>query len=285
MTGRIVVLGPGAVGGTLAVRLARAGVPVVVVATPASAAAIRADGITLVAPGGSSTERVDVVERLVDPVALLLVAVKQAGLETALERVATEPEHVVPLLNGLEHMELLRTRFGDAVAAGSVGRFEGYRESPTRIVQTTPGLLLTTSSPTAAELLGVDGIETRTEGNDRLVLWEKAARLAPLTAVSALTQRPLGELRADAEWRPVLEAAVAEACAVATADGAPVTPAEQWAMIDRMPPTLLTSAARDVAAGRPSELDAIVGGVVRAGERLNVPTPVLAGLLEELKGT
>jgi 2-dehydropantoate 2-reductase len=280
----VAILGPGAVGGTLAVRLARAGMPVVVVATPASAAAIRADGITLVAPGGSSTERVDAVERLVDPVALLLVAVKQAGLETALERVATEPERVVPLLNGLEHMELLRTRFGDAVAAGSVGRFEGYRESPTRIVQTTPGMLLTTSSPTTAELLGVDGIETRTEGNDRLVLWEKAARLAPVTAVSALTQRPIGELRADAEWRPVLEAAVVEACALATADGAPVTPAEQWAMIDRMPATLLTSAARDVAAGRPSELDAIVGGVVRAGERLGVPTPTLARLLAQLEG-
>jgi 2-dehydropantoate 2-reductase len=278
------VLGPGALGGALVVRLARAGRPVVAVTTPPSGAAIRAAGLTLVAPDGSLTERVDAVERLVEPLALLVVAVKEPALEAALERVEADPGLVVPLLNGLEHMEPLRAHFGAAVHAGSVGRFEAYRESPTRIVQTTPRMALTASSARAAELLGVDGVDTRAEEDERLVLWAKAARLAPVTAISALTQRPLGELRSDPEWRATLGAAVGEACAVATADGAPTTPDEQWEMIDRMPPTLLTSAARDVAAGRQSELDAIVGGVVRAGERLGVPTPVLAGLLERLEG-
>jgi 2-dehydropantoate 2-reductase len=279
----IAVLGPGAVGGALAARLARGGRPVVVVGTPASVSAIRADGITLVAPDGSFTERMDAIERLVRPVALLVVAVKSTGLAEALDRIEAEPRLTVPLLNGIEHMEVLRRRFG-VVAAGSAGRFSAYREGPARIVQTTPGMLLTTSSVRIAELLSVDGIEGRTEANERLVLWWKAARLAPVTAVSALTQRPVGELLADPAWRATLLAAVEEACSVATADRAPTTPAEQWAMIELMPPTALTSAARDVAARQPSELDAIVGGVVRAGERLGVPTPVLAELLEQLEG-
>ena len=284
MSAEIAVLGPGAVGGALAVRLARAGKRVVVVATRAATAAIRAEGLTLVAPDGSFTEHVDAAERLAERVALLVVAVKATALTAALDLIEAEPSLTVPLLNGVEHMDVLHRRFG-VVAAGSAGSFTAHRESPARIVQTTPAMLVTTSSVRAAELLRVAGIETRTEENERLVLWWKAARLAPITAVSALTQRPVGELLADPKWRSTLEAAVEEACSVATADGAATTPAEQWAMIELMPPTALTSAARDVAAGRPSELDAIVGGVVRAGERLGVPTPTLAHLLAQLEGT
>jgi 2-dehydropantoate 2-reductase len=279
----VAILGPGAVGGMLAVRLACAGRRAVVVCPPTSVAAIRAGGLTLAAPDGTFTEPVVAQEQLAVRVDLLVVAVKATTLAAALDRITAAPALVVPLLNGLEHLEPLRAHFG-AVAAGSVGRFEAYREGPTRIVQTTPDALLTVSSPAAAELLRAEAVEVEVERNEQVVLWGKAARLAPVTAISALTQRPLGELRAEPEWRTTLAAAVEEACAVATADGAPTTPTEQWAMIDLMPAALLTSAARDVAAGRPSELDAIVGGVVRAGRRLGVPTPVLAGLLEQLEG-
>jgi 2-dehydropantoate 2-reductase len=283
MRSAVAVLGPGAVGGALAVRLARAGRRVVAVASPGTAAAIRGDGLTLVTPDGSLTERIEAVERLEQPVALLLVTVKATNLAESLDRVAASPELVVPLLNGLEHLDPLHARFGPSVAAGSIGTFEAYREGPARIVQTTPGAIVTTSSTRAAGLLDVDGVELRVEENERLVLWGKAARLAPIAAATALTQLTLGELLADADWRATLEEAVAESCAVAAADGAPTTPAEQWTMIGAMPASLVTSAARDVAAGRPSELDAIVGGVVRAGRRLDVPTPVLAGLLERVE--
>ena len=284
MTETVAVLGPGAVGGMLAVRLARAGRRVIAVATAQTAAAIRTDGVTLVAPDGSHTEALEAVEELSERVELLVVAVKSPALPGALDRVAVDPELMIPLLNGIEHVQALRERFGAAVGAGTIGRFTAYRESPTRVVQATPGALLTVSTPSAARLLSVDGVVVEVEANERVVLWRKAARLAPITAVSALSQSPLGEIRADAEWQNALERGIEEACAVATADGAPTTPEEQWAMIDLMPPSALTSAARDVAAGRPSELDAIVGGVVRAGERLGVPTPVLADFLRRLEG-
>ena len=66
--------------------------------------------------------------------------------------------------------------------------------------------------------------------------------------------------------------------AVAEADGVPLRIASQWAIIDQLPDDLTTSAARDIAAGRRSELDAIVGAVLRAGERLGVQCPTLAEL-------
>jgi 2-dehydropantoate 2-reductase len=68
---------------------------------------------------------------------------------------------------------------------------------------------------------------------------------------------------------------------VATADGVNLMPSAQWTRITEMDAGLTTSAARDVAAGRPNEIDAITGAVVRAGERLGVPTPVLSGLAEQ----
>jgi len=75
--------------------------------------------------------------------------------------------------------------------------------------------------------------------------------------------------------------ALGEACAVAAGDGVRLDAAAQWAIIEAMPADLTTSAARDAASGRPTELDAITGSVVRAGARHGVPTPALASLLEE----
>jgi ketopantoate reductase len=65
---------------------------------------------------------------------------------------------------------------------------------------------------------------------------------------------------------------------VAEADGVSLRPAAQWAIIDEMADETTTSAARDVAAGRRSELDAILGGVLRTAERLGVETPALDDL-------
>jgi 2-dehydropantoate 2-reductase len=70
---------------------------------------------------------------------------------------------------------------------------------------------------------------------------------------------------------------------VAAAAGIGLDTAAQWAIIEALPADLTTSAARDAAAGRPTELDAITGSVVRAGTRLGVPTPALRELLAEAR--
>ena len=140
MSDTVAVLGPGAVGGALGVRLAQSGERVICVARPETAAAIRGEGLTLVTDDGEETVALEAVEELAEPVDLLLVTVKAYSLDDAISRIGAEPEVVLPLLNGLEHMGVLRSRFRNVLAA-TIGRFEGYRESPTRIVQQTPGLV------------------------------------------------------------------------------------------------------------------------------------------------
>jgi 2-dehydropantoate 2-reductase len=278
----VAVLGPGAVGGVFAVPLALAGLRVVCVARGETAAAIRRNGLALVRQGKELRARPEAVEELEAPVDVLLVTVKAPALEDAIERIRAEAAVVVPLLNGLEHVHRIRAHLGGRVVAASVGRLEAYREGRTTIAQTTGVPLVTLAENDAVgSLFEAAGAEVRPGQSERAVLWEKVVRLAPLAAATALTQRPVGELRVDPEWRARLEEGLAEACAIASADGVELDPEAQWAIIDAMPPDLVTSTARDVAAGRPSELDAITGAVVRAGRLLDVPAPTLEALLEE----
>jgi 2-dehydropantoate 2-reductase len=226
-----------------------------------------------------------VTTTLREPVALLLVTVKAPTLEEALDRIEAPPATVVPVLNGIEHMETLRERLPESfVVAGSIGRIEAYLERPGVVIQPTPSVVMTVASDiddASLELIRRSGVDVRVNGSDAAVLWEKLARQAPVAAATAISQRPIGELRTDREWRPRLRAAIAETCAVASADGVTLLPEAEWDIIEGMPPLLTSSTARDIAAARPSELDAITGAAVRAARRLDVAAPTLDRLLAE----
>lgn len=297
-TAPLAVLGVGGVGGMLAARTGA-----LAIGTPRTIAAVRADGLRLVHEGETTVARVEAVERLERPVPLLVVAVKAYELEAALDRVSPEALDgavVLPLQNGLEHVAAIRRRYAAScnallarppvVVAGSIGRLESFSPEPGVVVQRTSGpAVVTAASETltrpeleaALQPLRVPGISVVITDDEANVLWEKAARLAVLAAATTASGLAVGGLRSDASWRGRLETALAEAFAVAAADGASLDPAGQWTIIDTMSEDLTTSAARDAAAGRPTELDAITGAVVRAGARLGVPTPILERLLEE----
>lgn len=285
----VAVLGPGAVGGSLAVRLSLAGVPIVCIARPETVGIIALSGIAVESPDGATTIRPQVAEELERPVGLLLVTVKAPALEEALERVAPEAVAegvVLPLLNGLEHMEVLRRRFPGRVAAGTISHFQAYRAGRVQIIEATRAPVVTMASEElprgdldrVADLLRLGRMEVRVGESERRVLWHKVARISALAAATAASGRSVGELRTDVDWNQRLQRAIAEACAVAEADGVPLRPAAQWDIIEQMAAETTTSAARDVAAGRRSELDAIVGSVLRVAERHGIPTPTLSAL-------
>jgi 2-dehydropantoate 2-reductase len=298
VTRPIAVLGLGGIGGMLAARTGA-----LCVGTERTVEAIRERGLRLVHEGDTTVSHPEATTRLETPVSLLVIAVKAYDLEAALDRVAPEAlgeAVILPLQNGLEHVEAIRARVASpssrpvqrppAVAAGSIGHLSASSPEPGVVVQTTHagGTIRAASRDTApGELAGrlaplaAAGIEVAVAGGEGDVLWEKAARLAVLAAATVASGRTVGPLRGDAAWRPRLEAALAEACAVAAADGVELDAGAQWAIIEAMPDDLSTSAARDAASGGPTELDAIAGSVVRAGVRLGVPTPSLRRLVEE----
>ena len=135
---------------------------------------------------------------------------------------------------------------------------------------------------TPSSSLRRSGAEVRVDGSEAEVLWEKLARQArdgrghvDRTAADRRAAERPGVARA------AFRQAIDEACAVAAADGVTLSPQAEWEIIESMPPLLTSSTARDIAAGVPSELDAITGAVVRAGRRLGVATPMLAQMLDE----
>jgi len=286
----IAVLGPGGVGGLLAGALERSGTDVAVVATEPTAAAIsrhglRVDSVTL----GEFVARPRVLERLAEPVDALIVATKAAGLSAALERIATEPGLVLPLLNGLDHIALLRERYApDTVVAGSI-RVEADRPQAGVVVHTSPFLLVQMASrypsrragmQALADALNDADVPARVLDSEAQVLWSKLVRLNALACTTSAYDKLLGEILSTPALRADLVCAIEEGSAVARAEGAlDVDPARAMAELSAAHATLGSSMQRDIAAGRPAELDAIPGSVLRAAARHRIACPTIERLV------
>lgn len=294
MTDTAAVLGAGGVGGFVAAALARSGAEVVVVARPDAAAALDiAEGLRVSsrALGEDFTARPRVATELGAPVDVLFVATKARGLADALERVTATPRLAVPLLNGVEHLEVLRARFGADRVAAAVIRIESDRPAAGVIVQTSPGVRVDMAPPPGLPERAVDGadallrgagIEVRIDDSEPRVMWSKLARLCALALTTSASDRPIGYVRSDPRWRSALEGAVSETVAVANAEGAGLAAADTLAELDAAHAELGSSMQRDIAAGRPTELDAIAGAVLRAGQRHGLRCPTVQWLAERV---
>jgi 2-dehydropantoate 2-reductase len=133
------------------------------------------------------------LERRIDT---LWVAVKAVQLEAALELVPSDrvaDANVVPLLNGVDHMQVLRRRYQNVVA-GAI-RVESERIG-WQIRQTSPFLRVELAGVEAlADELNAAGIETRVRSDERTLLWEKLAFLAPLALATTAFDAPFGDIR------------------------------------------------------------------------------------------
>jgi 2-dehydropantoate 2-reductase len=265
---KVAVLGPGGVGGLLAAVLPRA---LVVGRSPVEEIRLRSRVL------GERTTQVRFTGRLEEPVDVLFIATKAVGLQDAVERIAAPPGVVVPLLNGIEHLPLLRERFDEVVAATI--RVEATRVAPGVIEQTSPFLRVDLAGhPEVAELLNAAGIDTHVGEGEAQVMWSKLTRLNAIALTTTAFAAPLGEVRE--EHREELLAAVRETAAVASAEGAAIDVAAiERELLEEAHPELLSSMARDVEAGRPPELDAIGGAVLRAADRHGIATPAVARLV------
>lgn len=320
----IAVLGPGGVGGLVAGALDRAGTPVVVVARGSTAETISASGLRVDSVlFGDFVAHPRAVAQLEQPVDALIVATKAAGLHEAIDRVEGTPRLVLPLLNGLDHIAVLRARFGDgAVVAGTI-RVEADRPEPGVVIHTSRFLRIDMASrdPTAhgpmerlAAVLSKAGIPARVyppanpypppaeqaaalvlptnpppppaepavvlaDGGEAQVMWSKLVRLNALACTTSAYDKLLGEIRSTPELRAELVGAIQEGCAVARAEGASIASGDPLGELTAAHATLGSSMQRDIAAGRPPELDAIPGAVLRAGARHGIACPTIERLV------
>ena len=263
---RHAVLGTGGIGALIAAALARADADVRLLMRTASLdrypGRLTVRSIVL----GDFDVAVPAASELVHDIDALWVAVKATQLEAALELAPpdrVDDATVVPLLNGTDHVELLRRRYRNVVA-GAI-RVESERVDDWLVRQTSPFLrvdLAGGADALAAELQRA-GIETRVRDDERTLLWEKLAFLAPLALATTAFDAPLGDVRSEERYQRAQD----EALAVAGAEGARIDVQALKALAAAAPDGMRSSMQKDVAAGRPPELDAIAGPIIRGGER------------------
>ncbi len=291
----IAVLGPGGVGGLVAGVLARAGTYVVVVAQQSTVQTIAERGLSVRSVMfGDTRARVRACAVLREKVDVLIVATKATGLDAALQRIEVEPGLVLPLLNGLDHLTVLRERFDpDTVLAGTI-RVESDRPEPGVIVHTSRFVLIDMATHSQSALADMQalartlehaGVPVRvtlpvSERSEAQVMWSKLVRLNALACTTSAYDKLLGEIRSTPQLRADLVASIEEACAVGQAEGADdVDPKVALGELELAHDTLGSSMARDIAAGRPPELDAIPGAILRAGARHGLRCPTIERLV------
>ncbi len=282
------ILGAGAIGGLVGTALSSLGEDVTVVVRPEKLASYPAN-LVLERPSGSLTAPAKAVASLTDAVDVLWIATKTYQLQAALEAVHVSPRCVVPLLNGVNHVAVLRARFGpEHVVPGTIA-VEAERISPGRFIPRSPFVLFNLAS-SGEPLLGAIIEQLRSLGftcqfvpNEQTLLWGKLSFLAPFALVTSASGMSIGEILASAVWKPKLHSAITETCAVANASGAELDAARVRAGFDSAPPSMRSSMQKDLAAGRQLEMDDIGGPIVRGGERYGIDVSTTSELMAEIR--
>ena len=285
------VLGAGGVGGFLGASFARAGREVVLVLRPESLA--RYDGRMRVESAllGSFDVEVPAAPVLDRPVDVLWVTTKATQLEAALALVPAERVDeavVVPLLNGIDHVQLLRTRLrAERVLPGTI-YVESERVDVGRIRQKTAFVELELAPHPHASALRAEvedvGLGCGIGATESAVLWRKLATLAPIALTTTALPGPISSVVSDPAWHRRLEACVREVASIAAAEGVEF---DADAVLERYEQIgdLRSSMQKDREAGRPLELDAIGGAVLRAARRHGLQAPATTELVELIQAS
>src|SRR5918997_1324756 len=291
---RHAVLGAGGVGGLVGGALAKAGQPVTLLVRPGRRdhypERLTVESETL----GPFKAPVRVADRLDGPqFDVVWITVKVTALEAALRAVAPERVGdgvVVPLLNGVDHVEQLRERYGsERVLPGTI-RVEAEQMGPGRVrhlsafadVQVAPRPATRSRAEALCEDLRGAGLGCDVHEDEVTMLWSKLCFLAPFALATTASGGPLGVVRSDAGWWTRLEGCVKEACAVGVAEGANVAPEPILKALEGAPDGFRSSMQKDVAAGRPPELDALAGPILRGGTEHGIDVSATRALLDRI---
>jgi 2-dehydropantoate 2-reductase len=265
--------------------LAKTGAPVIMIVRPEVLEQYPRQ-LQLESPFGNFTVPIERASR-VPPVDVLWITVKAPQLETALRSIPA-PETVtaiVPLLNGLDHIPLLRSRYGAERVMPATIAVESERIAPGHFVRRSPFARLSVIArakplleKTLDQLQQLNFTCPLVE-HEPTLMWGKLSFLAPMALVTTAAGANKGQIAADPHWRGQLKACVREACAVAIADGAQVDAEKGIAALLGLPDGMRSSMQKDVEQGNPPELDAIGGTILRAAARYGISIPVTQNLV------
>ena len=291
----ILVVGAGATGGYFGARLAQAGRDVTFLVRPHRAGQLRERGLRIVGPGAGpgagQVVRPDLVMagELTGPADVVLLSVKASALDQAIADFAPAvgPQTmVVPFLNGLAHLAVLNKRFGESAVLGGVIVIATQLNSEGDIVQLSPPASLVIGTQDGIRATRLQAVFEQLSGagfdasiSDEIIarMWQKWVFVATIGALTCLMRGTVGEIVAVPGGRDLGPAMLAEATAVAAAAGYPI-PADAiestTRMITQPGSPVNSSLSRDVAEGRPAEVEQVLADLARRGAGHGVKTPL-----------
>ena len=297
---RVLIVGAGGVGGYFGAKLARAGVPVTLLARGPHLAAIQRDGLCVrSAVDGESVATVTAVADVagLPPADVVLFCVKSFDTETAAAaiRPAMGPDTaVVSLQNGVDNEETLERVLGPGHAVGGVAYVFATIESPGVIAHRFAGHLVfgeldgrpSARLQTLRAAFENAGVRAEVSADIRRALWLKYVMISAQAGMTALTRAPIGVVRAVPESRLMYRRIAEELAALAAASGVALgADAVDNVMkaADGLAAEAYSSLHHDLTQGRRLELESLHGHAVRLGERLGVPTPMVFAVYAALK--
>lgn len=297
---RVLIVGAGGVGGYFGAKLARAGVPLTLLARGTHLAAIQRDGLRVrSAIDGDSVAAVTAVADVhgQPPADVVLFCVKSFDTETAAAaiRPAVGPgTAVISLQNGVDNEDTLQRVLGPGHAVGGVAYVFATIESPGVIAHRFAGHLVFgeldgRASPRLEALRAAcekAGVRAEVSTDIRRALWQKYLMISAQAGMTALTRAPIGVIRAVPESRLMYRRIVEELAALAAASGVALAADAVDSVMkaaDGLAAEAYSSLHHDLTQGRRLELEALHGHAVRLGERLGVPTPMVFAVYAALK--
>ncbi len=290
---KFAIFGTGGVGGYFGGKLAQAGEDVTFIARGEHLKAIQQNGLRVDSISGDfivkPAKATDDPKQIgaADVVFLCTKAYHVADAIQQMKPLMGDKTIAIWLGNGVEPTDQLEKAFGQAHVLGGLTHISAFIAEPGRIqhVGITPhiaiGELDHKHSARVDALLQIFAripeIKADSPANIHLAIWEKFAFIVATSGVGAVTRQPMGVYRSVPETRALLLAVIDEVVKIGRARGIPF---EQNAVLDLVakevdpkPAGVIASMQKAIMEGRPSELEAQAGAVVRMGREHNIPTP------------
>ena len=289
---RVLIIGAGALGGYYGACLVRAGGDVTFLVRPVRAEQLRRDGLQVVSPHGDFAvqPKLLLARDLKEPFDVVLVGVKAYSLDDAMDQFAPAVgahTMVLPILNGLKHIDALTARFGAARVLGGLANVSAGLDADGRVVQFMANQtvvlgeiegMLSERALALETLLQVPGIDVRASETIMHDMWEKFVQLSTVAGITCLMRASIGDILAVPNGEQFIFRLFAECCAVATASG--FEPRAPFIEFDRKLFTtqgspLKASMLRDIERGSITEAEHILGDMANRALTLGIDTPLL----------
>jgi 2-dehydropantoate 2-reductase len=296
---RMLVVGAGSIGGLFGGRLAEAGRDVTFLVRSARAEQLRRNGLQIVSPLGDVTVRPKLLasKDIHDAFDVVFLSVKAYSLDSAIADLApavSDRTMILPVLNGMKHMDTLAARFGVRPLIGGACKAATALDEQGRIVQFTKlqdlayGEMDGTRSPRITslhEFMQGAGIDARLSQTIALEMWQKWTLLATLGGVTCLMRGNTGEIEAASGGREFLTNFLNEVVSIVQASGfalgeAFLTTTTQALLSPGAPTT--SSLYRDLQEGNRVEADQILGDLLRRGAAAGLRTPLITAAYTHL---